>query len=395
MSYPGSDSRAPSVLILTGILPVSEIERKKNENDILLVTEDNIKANYPGIRFHYIFTSPKTNRFLSLLSSKWASYYRVQKSKRFLLKGRTIHSLGIIMLPKKLFFRNILYAISFWLNRKLIESIIKETNPTAIHAQSVDGIAYFAKKISKKYDIPYIVTLRGLNLHADHLVIKNLIDAKHLVAISLTQKKIAERLVPNKINLIPHGIPEHFFSNEVNTVSLSPIKLVVVCRLMKLKNIDKVIKSLSNIKKEYIFHIYGEGIEKENLQLLIKDLKLEDKIQLKGFIKNNELPETLKKYNIFVMPSFPETLGRVYLEAMACGLPVIASKGTGLDGMITDGEEGYMVDHKIPHSLDDILTGVFEDPEKLTEMKSKAAKLAEQFRWESISRKIYKLYVNP
>src|SRR5690606_14863696 len=132
---------------------------------------------------------------------------------------------------------------------------------------------------------------------------------------------------PNKINLIPHGIPEYFFSDEIKNVSLSPIKFVVVCRLMKLKNIDKVIRALSLIKKDYLFHIYGEGNEKENLELLIKELKLGDKIQLRGSIKNDELPETLKKYNVFVMPSFPETLGRVYFEAMACGLPVIASKG--------------------------------------------------------------------
>lgn len=394
MSYPGADSRVPSVLILTGILPVSEIERKKDENDILLVTEDNIKATYPDIRFHYIFTSPKTNKLLSLLSSRWASYYRVQQAKSFPLRGRTIHTLGIIMLPRKVFFRNMLYAVSFWLNRKTIEAIIKEAKPTVIHSQAVDGNAYFAKKISKKYKIPYIVTLRGLNFKADHLVAANLRDAKCLIAISTIQKNIAEKISSTKTELISHGIPGQFFKAQSIETSLSPLKFIVVCRLLKLKNIDKVIKCLSAIKHDYLFHIYGEGAEKENLQFLINELDLKEKIQLKGSVKNTDLPDILQQYNVFIMPSYPETLGRVYFEAMACGLPVIASKKTGIDGIITEGAEGFLVDHNNADSLNQILNRLFDEPERITEMRENAIKLARQFRWENVAKQLYEIYTS-
>ena len=383
-----------SVLLITGILPVKDIKKKKDENDILLVTEDNIKIYYPNIEFHYIFTSPKVNKLLSLLSAKWKSYYNVQQQKQFHLRGKTMNTLGIIMLPKKFFFRNILYELSFWQNRNRIESIIKEAQPTVIHAQAVDGNAFFAKKISKKYKIPYVVTLRGLNAHTDHLVISNIKEAKHLIAISPTQKNIAEKIMKEKVDFIPHGVADHFFTgNNEKTITL-PLKFIVVCRLLKLKNIDKVIRALSAFGGDYTLDIYGEGPEKENLQLLIEELNLTGRIKLKGYALNENLPVIFKEYDIFIMPSFPETLGRVYFEAMACGLPVIASKDTGVDGIITNGVHGYLVNHKDDKSLDNILNLIFSNPQSMLEMRKHALELVEQFRWKAISKLLYGIYEN-
>ncbi|MCO5240651.1 MAG: glycosyltransferase [Chitinophagaceae bacterium] len=389
-----SDLHRTKVLIITGILPVADIIEKKDENDILLITEDNIKIFHSDIEFDYIFTSPKVNKILSLLSTKWRSYYKVQQQEQFGLRGRVINTLGIIMLPKKFFFRNILYNLSFWLNRNRIEYIIKKTQPTIIHAQSIGGNAFFAKKISKKYNIPYIVTLRGLNEHTDHLVIKTLESAKHLIAISPTQKRIAEKIIKETVNFIPHGVSDHFFTgNKEKTVTL-PLRFMVVCRLLKLKNIDKVIKEISSFGENYTMDIYGEGPEKENLQTLIEQLNLTNRIKLKGYILNESLPYIYKEYDIFIMPSIPETLGRVYFEAMAGGLPVIASKDTGVDGIVTDGIHGYLVNHKDDKSLYKILNLIFSNPENIPIMRKHALELSKQFRWESISELLYNIYKN-
>src|SRR5690606_32504327 len=96
--------------------------------------------------------------------------------------------------------------------------------------------------------------------------------------------------------------------------------------------------------RNFIFDIYGDGPEKEALEALVSKLGLSDRIFFKGYIANQILPEILIQYDIFMMPSYPETLGRVYFEAMACGLPVIGSVGTGIDGLIEDGVQGFLVD---------------------------------------------------
>lgn len=381
-----------NVLILTGLLPIEEIDKKKNENDILLVTEDYMARFHPDVRFHYIFNSPKVNRLIAFFNGRWKAYYKLQRQRQFQLRGRTIYTLGIIMLPQKLFFKNILYAISYWQNRKLIDNIVKRTQPTVVHAQSIGANAYFAHKISKKYKIPYVVTLRGTHSSEARLNIKVLKEASHLIAINHLHKKVVEDKLSRNIQIIPHGIPDLFFNNISATASMDRLSFVTVCHLIERKNIDKVITALSRITRDYLFHIYGEGPEKQNLQQLIHQLELEEKIKLMGHIKNTDLPGTLIHHHLFIMPSDRETLGRVYFEAMACGLPVVATKGTGIDGIVTDGVEGFLADTKDPRSLDHILQRVVDNPETILEMRQHALQLAENFKWESISKLLYNVY---
>ena len=117
------------ILVITGLIPIKEVQKSKDENDILLVTEDYIKKFYPDLEFHYIYTQPKVNRILSLLSDQWNAYYKVQKQKKYEVQGREIDILGVITLRKRYFFRNLLYRFSLWEHRKRIASIIKEKKP--------------------------------------------------------------------------------------------------------------------------------------------------------------------------------------------------------------------------------------------------------------------------
>lgn len=380
------------VLQFTSLLPIQEIDRKKNENDILLVTEENLKHYHPDVQFHYVFISPKVNKLLSFLNARWKAYHKIQQGKSYQLRGRTIFTMGIIMLPQKLFFQNFLYAISYWLNRKLIEDIIIKTNATIVHAQSIGASAYFAYKISKKYNIPYVVTLRGAHSSKVYLNLKILGEANHLIAINHIHRKVIESKLSKNIQIIPHGISESFFNNKTSLQPIDILHFIAVCHLKPGKNIDKVIKSLSKINRDYHFNVYGEGPEKANLQKLINQLGIEDKVKLMGHVKNIELPEILKMHHIFVMPSARETLGRVYFEAMASGLPVIATKDTGIDGIITDGVEGFLADMKDSQSLDNIIQTVVYNPEIIFKMRQNALQLAQKYKWEAISNLLYDVY---
>lgn len=380
------------VLTITGILPIAEIEKKRNENDVLLETECQLKKNYNNISFKYIFILPFTNFILAKLSSQWKSYYRLKIQKEYTLGGRSINILAIIILPKKLFFRHFLYRISFSLNRKYLDHIIKNYSPTVIHAQSIGVDAFIAKKLSIRYNIPYIVTLRGMKNEIDKWDLKNIDLAKHLIAISPVQQRKIVKYVDKDIHFIPHGVSNRFFvPGQKDKVTL-PLKFVSVCRLLKLKNLDRVVYALSEIKEDYLFHIYGDGPEKENLEYLINDLHLEDKIILKGFIKNEKLSNILADYDVFVMPSKPETFGRVYLESMASGVPVIAAKGTGIDGLITHGKEGFIIEPSV-EELKRVFYFVIGKYTVLDSMRDNAYQFSLNFKWDSVVKKIFKLYV--
>ena len=380
-----------NILVLTDILPVSTISNKKNENDILLETEDQILAFKSGLKFTYIFSLPRTVPFLKVFKKRWKEYNTLQNSKFFIVKNRKIHVLGIIQVRFKLSFKNILYDLSYWLDKEYIAEIIKKTRPEIIHAQDADSSAYLARKISKEYDIPYIVTLRYVGGVKNKLIQRNLNSAAKLIALSPTQVKDASRLTQKKIELIPHGIGAKFFVKKDSKQTLTPLKFIVIARLLPYKNIDKVINALSMIKKDFIFDIYGDGPEFNRLQEIIKANGMESKVFLKGRVLNSRLPNILPNYDLFILTSYPETFGRVYLEAMACGLPVMATKNTGIDGIITDGIEGFLV-QPTQESITECIMKIVNNPAILIKMGIMAHKTAKNYTWERISNKYYEIY---
>lgn len=384
-------------LIITGILPVSQIEHKKNENDILIVAEDKIREKDPSISFKYIFIFPFANSFLARISPKWHSYYKLKKQSYFKLKDRKLSLFPVFLLPKKLFFRNFLVRLSMFKYKKRLETIINDFKPTIIHAQDVDTSAYIAKKMSKKYNIPYVLTLRGVGVISDNKIRRNINSADAIVAISQKQIIDGKKLTKKDIQFIPHGISDTFFS-DTTQMEEKPftLKLITVSRLIKLKNIDLVIRSLNKFKYYFILDIYGIGPEMENLRLLINNLGMEDKVNLKGYIPNTDLPKKLKEYNFFIMPSFPESLGRVYFEAMASSLPVIASRNTGIDGLISQGDEGFLInpldEDNFSNELISLLEKIVANPSELEEMSKKARSFANDYAWDKIIPKYISLY---
>ncbi len=102
------------ILIITSILPVQELEFKKNENDILLDVEDRILKNYSDIEFNYLFVLPFSLYIIGVFSKKWRDLYNLRNKKTIKVKGRNVYILPVIIFPKKTFLRNFIYKISFF-----------------------------------------------------------------------------------------------------------------------------------------------------------------------------------------------------------------------------------------------------------------------------------------
>lgn len=385
------------VLVVTGILPVPDIEYKKSENDIILVTEEKLQAKSQGIEFKYAFVFPYANGLLGSISKKWASYYHLRKQHTYSLRGRLLFLMPLILFPRRFFFRHLLVRISLFFQRRRIENLMSEFKPTVIHAQGADASASVARLLGKKYAVSYIVTLRDTQYTKDSVVRKNLSVCETAIAISPLQLREGTKLTSKKIEFIPHGVGREFLDEgRVNKIKGKKIRLIVVARLLSLKNIALVVKVLKDFKYDFEFNIYGDGPEKQNLGRLISNLGLSGKISLKGHVSNNVLPEVYKNYNVFIMPSFPETLGRVYFEAMASGLPVIGSKNTGIDGLITEGREGFLLDTfnegVFRSQLLSILESFVEDRSSVLKMSIYARSFAKNYLWDNIIPKYLALY---
>lgn len=130
-----------------------------------------------------------------------------------------------------------------------------------------------------------------------------------------------------------------------------PIRLLYVGKLIKRKHLDYVIIALSQLKKHHrvILNVLGEGTEKENYVLLSEKYGVSSDIHFVGKMSREKVYQYMGEADIFIMPSVEETLGLVYLEAMMNGCITVGTRGEGIDGIIEDGLNGFLVE---PNSAD-------------------------------------------
>jgi glycosyltransferase involved in cell wall biosynthesis len=145
------------------------------------------------------------------------------------------------------------------------------------------------------------------------------------------------------------GLPEDFYKSiNKNTVQRkfddNVFSMAYTGLFLKRKYIESIIQSLNIIKDRINFTIdfIGEGDELSKMKNLIDSYKFEKKVLFHGRIPRDKVKEVLEKTQVFVMISINESFGLVYLEAMACGCIVVASRHEGFDGIIKDGINGFL-----------------------------------------------------
>ena len=134
---------------------------------------------------------------------------------------------------------------------------------------------------------------------------------------------------------------------EKKTFNKDKLKIITLSKLIKRKNINLVIEALKNVDFDFEYSIYGDGKERSKLEKLIKKYNLENKIKIYSHINHDLIWNKLDENDVFILPSINETFGLSYLEALARGLIVIGTKNTGIDGVIKNNENGFLIEPKI------------------------------------------------
>lgn len=215
-----------------------------------------------------------------------------------------------------------------------------------------------ARDIYKKFNIPFICVLHESDILGFKRQAKIISAAKNIYARSWSIQRMVQEHGFKVDGVVYSGIEENFIIKEKHFSQKNYIKILTVAGLQKKKNIDIILRALAQLPKEYNWEytIIGEGDQYNNIKNLIIELKLENKVKMLGMKTRDECILAMRDNDVFVMPSYPETFGLVYLEAMASGCIVICSKGWGIDGLIENGKNGYTVE---PYSIED-LKNVFE-----------------------------------
>ena len=304
--------------------------------------------------------------------------------------------------------RLIALLIPFFLFFNLLSLIklLKNNNIDAIHAHWIipQGIiAILARFISRKR-IPILCTSHGGDLYCFNNWLTNKIkafvlnrcEAISVVSTAMKTDTSIYGIDAKKIHILPMGtdLINKFYYDD--TVTKKKNNILFVGRLVPKKGVDILLQSLKYIPNNLIdfqLDIIGDGPEKNHLENLTRELKLNQKVNFIGPKRYEELPIIYRQYPISVVPSVTadngdrEGFGLVCVEAMGCGCTVVASNYGAITDIISDGQTGVIVPQKSPQELGKAISYLLSNPQKNKELSANAIKSVQKFDWEHIGQR--------
>lgn len=213
--------------------------------------------------------------------------------------------------------------------------------------------------LRRSLGIPYLVLLRGGDvpgflpgeLGTYHRLTLPVIralwrDAAAIVANSEGLRRTAQAGLPGfEIQVIPNGVDTVRFAPAAGERPPGPPRLLFVGRLSAQKNLLTLLEALASLRGrvEGELVLAGDGPERERLAQRAAALGLGKRVRFAGWVGRDELPGLYRGADLFVLPSWDEGMPNALLEAMASGLPVVASRIAGNEELVREGVNGYLV----------------------------------------------------
>ncbi|MFA6106324.1 MAG: glycosyltransferase [Patescibacteria group bacterium] len=163
------------------------------------------------------------------------------------------------------------------------------------------------------------------------------------------------------------------------------------------KNIAEVIKVFALAAKKFTdarLLIVGDGPEKENLEKFAHELGISDRVKFAGFLFGAELVKALQAADVFITASLSENQPVSVLEAMSCGLPVIASRAAGIPEIVKDGENGFLAAPGNTEEMAEKLIALLADPEIRKKFSQNSRSNALNFSREKIADELAGYYAD-
>lgn len=232
---------------------------------------------------------------------------------------------------------------------------LKNGKPDIIIAHSSIWAGYVAANLKEDYNIPYILVEHrsrfARNVEAAQKMIRKwyfpyirrtLVLADKIVTVSASIDNQLISISPgirNKITSIPNLIDTDFFTLPEKKRDKEPFIIISFGILEYVKGFDLLIKAFAKLIEkqngEFFLRIGGRGTKFKKLYKLARELGIEDRVSLHGYIPREEVMREMQLANLFVLPSRFEAFGVVLIEAMATGCPVISTYSGGPSHIVT------------------------------------------------------------
>jgi teichuronic acid biosynthesis glycosyltransferase TuaC len=237
-----------------------------------------------------------------------------------------------------------------------------------IHAHAALPCGHAAALLSRRLNIPFVVTVHGLDVFNNcHLggtpagwrrqvSIEVYRAARTVICISGKVQEVLKFGIESgtktgtpaeTVSAVVHnGVDPILFSPDTLGMRPENQEILVVGMLLPSKGHELVLRALKNLTNSFPklrCRIIGEGPCQAQFEALARGLGIEQQVNFVGRKSRSEVAEAMRLCSVFVLPSWNEGLGCVYLEAMSSGKPVIACQGQGIDEVIEHGKNGWLI----------------------------------------------------
>ncbi|BDC98602.1 glycosyltransferase [Persicobacter psychrovividus] len=187
---------------------------------------------------------------------------------------------------------------------------------------------------------------RDLISNVDRVLSISFYNRKNLIDFGFSEHQIIHH---------PVGVDVNIFSKKNKYHQKDEINILSIGRLVEEKDYDSGIKAVSELVQEYgydvTYNIIGEGVQRADLLSLVNELGIEDRVHFLGAKDRNEIIRLLHMSDIFYLPSKAEALPVVLMEALAVGLPVVATDVGSVKELVVDGVSGFLAESQDINSL--------------------------------------------
>lgn len=230
----------------------------------------------------------------------------------------------------------------------------------------------------------------------------------YYTVVSRDMKKVAQQrfhLKPKKgIKIISMGIPYDMFAKVKPSFSKNDFTVAFFGRLSEIKGTKYLIEAIALLSKKESTKvrckIIGDGPLREDLEKQCEENGIKDLVKFTGFVPQKDVPKLLNRTGAFIGPSittstgYKEGFGLVFVEAMAAGLPVIASRSGGITDTVKHKVTGLLVEEKDYKQIAKYIIEVRDNIPLRDSLITNGKKLAKEYSWESIGKKYADLYTN-
>jgi phosphatidylinositol alpha-mannosyltransferase len=217
------------------------------------------------------------------------------------------------------------------------------------------------------------------------------------IAVSPAASKFVAEYFPGYYNIIPNGVDvNHFASKREPLAQYADGKpsILFVGRPERRKGLDFLVRAFARVKAQVPdarLIIVGAG-KFDAQRRLARSLRLRD-VEFCSYVSHDDLPRYHQTADVFCSPATGfESQGIVLLEAMAAGLPIVASNIEGYASVLTHGVEGLLVLPEDVEGLADALIRLLNDPVQRRQMAQRGRKRAQEFSWERVSQQVLSYY---